>query len=95
MSIVCFIQGASYGLADSFLTAHLLNSKVSGRLRASKEALVPLPCRMRANVLESRLLCIIDDCVVDPVAAKLAFARAAKFDWTMPNCLCSLQHDLA
>lgn len=57
------------------------------RLCANERFLVPLPRKMKANVLRRGLLCIISDYAVDPVATIPAFARCDKTDWTAPDCV--------
>lgn len=87
MSFVCFIQDAGYDVANLFLPDHLWACTDNGRLRANKEMLVPLLCKMRANTLNRGLLLIISDCATDWVADVLVFACAFKIEWTVLDCL--------
>lgn len=78
MPIVCFMQAMEYGAVYLIMPGRLPTLTEDGCLCANEGALVPLLCKMRANVLKSKLLCIIDDCVVHPMAAFLAFARGLR-----------------
>lgn len=57
------------------------------RLRANEKDLVALSSKIRANVLKRELLRRFSDCVVDPMAAILAFARLSKIDWETHDCV--------
>lgn len=69
-----------YGVSDLFLPARLRALTGDSCICANKEVLLPLPCKMRANILNLRLLRISRNCAVDRVADVLALARAGKID---------------
>lgn len=87
MSFVCFIRAEEYSQVELFLLDCLRRLSGNSRLRANEGVLVPLQCKMRANILKRGLFCIINDCVADPGAAILAFACASEIDCTVPECL--------
>lgn len=94
MSIVCFIQVAVYGAGNLFLPARLLGSTNDSSLCANEELLVPLPCKMMANVLKSGLLPIINDRSVDLLTAILLFVSAFKIGRMISDYFGSLLNDV-
>lgn len=51
MSFACFVHVTEQGVANSFLLVRLRTLAESGRVRANKGVLAPLPCKMRAGIL--------------------------------------------
>lgn len=86
MHFVYVVSVTEYDAADLFSPGRpqVLNDK--DRLRTSR-VLVPLPCRIRADTLKSRLFCITRDRTVDFLATVLVSTRAGKIGVTVPDCL--------
>lgn len=80
MFFACSIQAAEHGAVDLFLPACLLALITDGGERKNAGVFAPLHCERRAYFFKRGLLRIISDCVVDQVAAILAFARVCEID---------------
>lgn len=89
MSLVYFILITKYGVANLFIPACLWSLAERGRFCKNEGGLVPLSNEneMRMKVLKRRLLRLISDYAVDPVAAILVFACIGEIDWAAPGCL--------
>lgn len=86
--LIYSISGCSVAVLS--LQACLRALASDGYLRANEGVLVPLRCKMSANIVKRWLSSNIRNCAAHPVPAILAFVRPDKIDWTVSDSLDSL-----
>lgn len=93
MYFVCFIQAATYGVADLFIPAYFRALMEDGRLCAKEEVLVPLPSKMRTDILQRGHSQLIRDCAVDSLSLILVNLLADEIELATPDCVRWLLYD--
>lgn len=95
MSFVRLIQATEYGVAKLFMPARRWTLIENGRLCANEGVSVPLPSKIRANILKRGITRVLNDCAVDLIAAILAFPRAGEIDRKAPNNVACFLYGIA